>query len=264
MTNHETAWVFSNSPKVARLRPFLVFLTGLLLFPALPASAQSLRGSTRSVDLQFRVAHDHDFTFLESPAQVERFVKAGYLVPVKANRYFDLHGVSYPYARPETRTFILRLSEQYRRACGEKLVVTSLTRPLSRQPNNASSRSVHPTGMAVDIRRSNNMGCRSWLEEVLLSLEKTGVLEATRESHPPHYHVALFPKPYARYVANLTNQANTRMASADVLDYQVRRGDSLWDIARTHGTTVDRLREENELSGSRIYAGQLLKIPVSR
>ena len=108
------------------------------------------------------------------------------------------------------------------------------------------------------------MGCRSWLEKVLLSLEKTGVLEATRESHPPHYHVALFPKPYARYVANLTNQANTRMASADALDYQVRRGDSLWDIARTHGTTVDRLREENELSGSRIYAGQLLKIPVSR
>ena len=264
MTNHEIAWVFPNPLKVARFRPFLVFLTGLLLLPAQPASPQSLRGSTRSVDYQFRVAHDHDFTFLESPAQVERFVKAGYLVPVKANRYFELHGVSYPYARPETRTFILRLSEQYRRACGEKLVVTSLTRPLSRQPNNASSRSVHPTGMAVDIRRSNDMGCRSWLENVLLSLEKTGVLEATRESHPPHYHVALFPKPYARYVANLTNQANTRMASADVLDYQVRRGDSLWDIARTHGTTVDRLREENELRGSRIYAGQLLKIPVSR
>jgi len=210
------------------------------------------------------MAQDHDFTFLESPGQVDRFVQAGYLVPVRANRYFELRGVSYPYARPETRTFILRLSEQYRRACGEKLVVTSLTRPLSRQPNNASSRSVHPTGMAVDIRRTNNMACRSWLESVLLSLERAGVLEATREARPPHYHVALFPKPYARYVAELTQEANTRVASADALDYQVRRGDSLWDIARNHGTTVDRLKAENDLRGNRIYAGQVLRIPGGR
>jgi LysM repeat protein len=210
------------------------------------------------------MAQDHDFTFLESPGQVERFVKAGYLVPVKENRYFDLHGVSYPYARPETRTFIIRLSEQYRRACGEKLVVTSLTRPLSRQPRNASNRSVHPTGMALDVRRSNSRACRSWLERVLISLEKTGVLEATRESRPPHYHIALFPRNYARYVAELTSRSNTRVASADLLDYQVRRGDSLWDIARSHGTTVDRLKAENGIRGSRIYAGQRLKIPASR
>ena len=106
------------------------------------------------------------------------------------------------------------------------------------------------------------MACRSWLENVLLSLEKTGVLEATRESRPPHYHIALFPRPYARYVANMSTRADTRLASAEVQDYQVRRGDSLWDIARSHGTTVDRLKEENDLRGSRIYAGQLLRIPL--
>lgn len=263
MTEVEHAWVSPSRPQEGKRRLAPLLLVGLLLLPGF-AQGQSLRGSTRSVDNQFQVAQDHDFTFLESPTQVERFVKAGYLVPVRANRYFDLHGVSFPYAREETRTFILRLSEQYRRACGEKLVVTSLTRPLSRQPNNASSRSVHPTGMAVDIRRTNNMTCRSWLESVLLSLEKAGVLDATRESRPPHYHIALFPRPYARYVADLATNANTRLASADALDYQVRRGDSLWDIARDHGTTVDRLREENDLRGSRIYAGQVLKIPTGR
>jgi LysM repeat protein len=210
------------------------------------------------------MAQDHDFTFLRSPAQVERFVDAGYLVPVRETRYFDLHGVSYPYARPETRTFIERLSEQYRRGCGEKLVVTSLTRPSTRQPRNASSRSVHPTGMAVDVRRSNNRACRAWLERVLISLEKAGVLEATREARPPHYHIAIFPRPYARYVANLASRANTRVASADGVDYRVRRGDSLWDIARDHGTTVDRLKAENGIRGSRIYAGQTLKIPATR
>lgn len=246
-------------------------LLSLVLFfgPVVPAPGalhgQSLRGGTVSLDRQERQAREHDFTYLTSPAQVERFVKAGYLVPVRANRNFDLHAVSFPYARPETRLFVQRLSAQYRRACGEKLVVTSLTRPTSRQPYNASSRSVHPTGMAIDIRRSSSRACRLWLESVLLSLEKNRVLEVTRERRPPHYHVAIFPRPYARYVENLeARRADTRVASSGVVDYRVRRGDSLWDIAQDHGTTVDRLKSENNLRGSRIYAGQLLRVPVGR
>lgn len=235
-------------------------------FPS-PAAVygQSLRGSPSSLDRQERAAQTHDFTYLQSPTQVEGFVKAGYLVQVRPNRDFGLHGVSYPFARPEVRTFVLRLSSQYRRACGEQLVVTSLTRPLSRQPRNASDRSVHPTGMALDIRRSNNRSCRSWLEGVLLSLEGSGVLEATRESYPPHYHIAVYPQPYARYVeAQNSPAAQTRMASAEIEQYRVRNGDSLWDIAKAHGTTVDRLKQENNLRGSRIYAGQLLKVPSTR
>lgn len=253
-------------PRPLRAKEFLLFLGIVALFPGErdPLAGQSLGGSSRSVERQFQVAREHDFTFLGSPAQVERFAKAGYLVPVRSNGDFELHGVSFPYARPETRTFVLRLSEQYRRACGEKLVVTSLTRPLSRQPRNASVKSVHPTGMAVDIRRSNNRACRTWLERVLVSLERAAVLEATLERRPPHYHVALFPKPYARYVANLTSRADMRLASASVLDYQVRRGDSLWDIAQAHNTTVNRLKEANDLRGSRIYAGQVLRVPVGR
>ena len=100
------------------------------------------------------------------------------------------------------KTFIERLSDQYRDACGERLVVTSLTRPITRQPPNASAISVHPTGMAVDLRRSDSSGCRQWLETVLLDLEGKGVLEATREQYPPHYHVAVFPNPYLQYVAS--------------------------------------------------------------
>jgi LysM repeat protein len=119
--------------------------------------------------------------------------------------------------------------------------------------------------MAIDVRRSNRRACRSWLENVLLSLEGSGVLEATRESYPPHYHIAVYPQPYARYVANLTARpADGRMASADGQEYRVRAGDSLWEIARTHGVTVDRLMEANNLKGSRIYAGQLLRLPAAR
>lgn len=42
--------------------------------------------------------------------------------------------------------------------------------------------------------------------------------------------------------------------------YTVRRGDSLWRIARRYGTTVDRLRRDNGLSGNRLSPGQRLTV----
>ena len=183
------------------LTPLLA--AGLLLGAAQGVSAQSLRGSSASLDRQVAQARQHDFTRLTGAAQLRRFVDAGLLVHLSGNRDYTLVDVSFPFARPEVRLFIERLSSQYRRACNERLVVTSLTRPLSHQPRNASDRSVHPTGMAIDLRRPAGR-CRGWLEEVLLSLEARGVLEATRERRPPHYHVAVYPKPYAAYVRGLT------------------------------------------------------------
>jgi len=44
--------------------------------------------------------------------------------------------------------------------------------------------------------------------------------------------------------------------------YAVRSGDTLWDIARAFGTSVDALRRINYIErGSRIYVGQKMKIP---
>ena len=240
------------------------------------SSAQSLRGSSGSLTVQNAQARAHDFTYLQTPEQVRRFVELGYLVPMRGGRDYQIHDVSFPYARPQVRTFIERLAAQYRRACGEILVVTSLTRPLNRQPRNASSRSVHPTGMAVDLRRSNVRACRAWLENVLLSLEANFVLEATRESRPPHYHIALFPAPYAKYVDDLTRRiaeaSETRVAETEsgagaTLSgggrYRVRPGDALWDIARAYRTTIAAIQHSNNLRGSRIYPGQVLTIPSS-
>lgn len=263
--------------------------------------AQSLRGSPVTMARQNRVAQDHDFTFLQTSAQVRRFVSSGYLVRVPGNANYELASVSHPYARPAVKTFIERLSAQYRSACGEKLVVTSLTRPVREQPRNASDLSVHPAGMAVDLRVSNKRSCVRWLEKTLLSLERQGVLDATRERRPPHYHVALYPQPYTRYVASLTSSAS-RVAAAetkaeeavtvavsvpvpeptassdrllvtanvapddepmtDTQAYRVNRGDTLWSIARRLGTTVDALKDLNGLKGSQLRAGQTLTVPV--
>jgi LysM repeat protein len=264
-------------------------------------SGQSLRGSPASLDRQNAQAAAHDFTFLRTAQQVRRFVDSGYLVSVAGGPNYDLHQVSFPYARPEVKLFVERLAAQYRAACGEKLVVTSLARPLSSQPINASDRSVHPTGMAVDLRRSNVGRCRQWLESTLLALEEGGVLEATLERSPPHYHIAVFPQPYASYVARITGSSDpvTRTASASPapppierttasataaivpepapsvaqatlaegesrpsVSHQVGRGESLWTIARLYGVTEADLRAANGLAGSQILAGQSLVVPV--
>ena len=253
----------SHVGKEGMLRPSssLIALAAVALFAGGGAEGQTLRGSDASVRRSHRQARSHDFTFLSSPAQVRRFVDAGYLVPVRPNRDFTLHQVSFPYARPEVRLFIQRLSNQYRRACGEQLVVTSLTRPQTRQPRNASPLSVHPTGMAVDLRRSRSPACRRWLEDVLLHLERVRVVEATRERMPSHYHVVVYPRQYGAYVENLLARARAQDRVASSGRYRVRNGDSLWTIAQRHSTTVSRLRAANGLRGSRIFAGQVLTVP---
>jgi LysM repeat protein len=220
---------------------------------------------------------------------VRSFVDSGYLVRIVQGRDMELHDVSFPYARPEVRLFLERLSSQYRSACGEKLVVTSLTRPLSEQPRNASDRSVHPTGMALDLRRSNRSSCRTWLESTLIALEGRGVLEATRERRPPHYHLALYPSAYAKYVSSITGapvvraerpegrepSLNARVASTPLptpsddagsptITHTVSRGESLWTIARRYGLSEEILRSVNGIAGDRIVPGQRLRVPTDR
>lgn len=238
----------------------LAVVFGLLLLPA-DSEAQSLRGGKGSLDRQNRQARAHDFTYLTDADQVRRFASAGLLVRLRANQNFELKDVSFAYARPAVRLFVHRLSAQFRAACGDKLVVTSLTRPRIHQPRNASARSVHPTGMAVDLRRHNKPTCRRWLEQVLLSLEGSGVLEVTLERHPPHYHVALFPDPYARYVARLAGGPET--PAVDLVSYTVGRKDTLWRIARQHGTTPEQIQTTNGLTSTTIYPGQTLSVPLS-
>lgn len=192
--------------------------TMLLAAAAVPAYADdaTLRGSPGSMVRQHQVARENDFTFLRNASQVREFVEKGHLVEVEVegdDNYSVAAGVSFPYARPVLRTFVERLGAQYREGCGERLVVTSLTRPTANQPGNAHKLSVHPTGMAVDFRISQSARCRSWLEGTLLSLERRGLLDVTRERNPPHYHVALFPEKYAAHVEKLREDSLAAVAA---------------------------------------------------
>jgi LysM repeat protein len=196
----------------------------------------------------------YGYSFLENAQAVNQFVDRGHLVKVAPNRYMELSDVSYPYARPGVKMFLDRLSAQYLAACGDKMVITSLTRPLNKQPANASSASVHPTGMAADLRIPQKSSCRSWLERTLLSLEGSGVIDVTRERHPPHYHVAVFTQSYEQYVTTMSDSST---------EYVVRRGDTLSKIAGRTGVSIAQLRAANGMSGDLLQVGQKLQVPGS-
>lgn len=162
------------------------------------AVAQSLHGSPSSVDRMHGYAEKHDLYFYQTGNGIRRAAERGRFVRLSANRDFTLHNVDYPYVRPVTRTFVRRLARQYHAACGERLVVTSAARPITEQPANSSPESVHPTGIAIDLRRPTGK-CLRWLRKTLLILEKRKVIEATEERHPAHFHVAVFGERYRVY-----------------------------------------------------------------
>ncbi|MFQ5918344.1 MAG: LysM peptidoglycan-binding domain-containing protein, partial [Candidatus Binatia bacterium] len=49
-------------------------------------------------------------------------------------------------------------------------------------------------------------------------------------------------------------------SSSNSSHYVVRRGDTLWDIARAHRVSTQDLKRWNNLNGSRIYPGHTLRI----
>lgn len=219
-----------------------------------PLQAQTLSGSRAAMQQQHYHAVSHGYGFAQTSADVSAMINAGELVRVSPNRHLTIHNVSYPYLRPSVRTLLERLANQYHNACGEKLVATSMTRPSARQPANSHDLSVHPTGMAFDLRIPQNGRCRTWLESTLLTLESRNVLNVIRERRPPHYHVAVFPEPYDAYLASMTGRS---------FEYVVSRGDTLSGIAARTGTSVAQLRAANGLRGDLINIGQRLQIPGS-
>lgn len=241
----------------------LVVATVSDLFPR-EAAAQSLRGSRATVDRMHSHAVDNSIYFYLTGDGIRRAVERGALVPLSPNANYTTHAVSYPYVLPATLTFVERLASQYRQACGERLVVTSAARPRSLRLSNSVAKSVHPTGMAVDLRKPRNPRCLSWLRRTLLSLDRANVVEAIEENHPPHFHVAVFPQPYTQYVRRRGGDVHVAAASAAperTNSYRVRSGDSLWGIAQRHGTTVETLRTANRLRTTTLRPGQELVIP---
>jgi hypothetical protein len=161
----------------------------------------SLRGSPAAMQQQHQVAVGHGLTFYQTVQEIRDAVDGGELVEMHGSSVYEVAGfVDLPYLHPAARLFVTRTAAQYYEECGQPLVVTSGVRAAGRQPPNAHALSVHPAGIAVDLRVSPVEECRAWLESKMLALEEEGVINGIREFRPPHYHVAVFPAQYMTYV----------------------------------------------------------------
>jgi hypothetical protein len=176
---------------VSRLRFALVIAIATIIGDA--AHAQSLRGSAASVDRMFTRAVRNDLDFLSTSKSLYHAVRDGDLVMLSVTEDLMLDDVAYPFVLPKTRDVVNTFARKYHEACGERVTVTSAARPRTEQPRNASPKSVHPTGMAVDFRKPAGQ-CLTWMRKELVLLERQGVLEATEEKHPVHFHVAVLQR----------------------------------------------------------------------
>lgn len=172
------------------LAPLVVLLGGVLV--TAPLAAQTLRGSQTAVDESYEHAQRRGLTFHRTGRTVRSAAATGQFVRLGGNANYRVAGVTYPYVLASTRRVVERLAEEYRDVCRERMTVTSAVRPSSRQPRNASEKSVHPTGLAIDLRKPRRSACRSWLRQRLLELEADGVVDATEEYRPPHFHVVVY------------------------------------------------------------------------
>jgi hypothetical protein len=204
------------------MRRSIIGALTLSVILAVPASADvpvSLRGSAAAMVRQHTVALTAGYPFVRTPAEMAALEADGELVRLYGNDDYGFReGVRSMVGRPELALFVERLARDYRAACGEKLIVTSMTRPLSRQPRNAHRLSVHPAGIAVDLRVSRSARCRGWLEDTFLAMEEDGLLDGIRERSPPHYHVAVFPEAYMAYVRPLIEAERTAERADALVD----------------------------------------------
>src|SRR3712207_1714419 len=111
------------------------------------ARAQSLRGSTSSVNRMYYHAVDHGYYFYKTGSGLKKAANDGRFVRLSTTANYRVAGASYPYVQEAAKLFVDRLGRQYLSACGERMVVTSAARPKSRRLANSVDKSVHPAWM---------------------------------------------------------------------------------------------------------------------
>jgi hypothetical protein len=185
------------SPSRPSAAPAVRALLPILLLAAAPrAQAQTLLGSHAAVERAYTYAKRRGIEFNATKVDVKRGVREGEYVRLASGSNVRLKGVAMPYVRPATQAFVLDLADRYRAACHAPMVVTSAIRPETQQRRlkNGVALSVHPTGMAVDLRIPRGK-CRTWLRNELLADERAGLVDATEERHPAHLHVIVYRAP---------------------------------------------------------------------
>ena len=174
----------------------LVMIQPLPPLPTLLDGRVSLiGGELTSSPQQYEYASRRQLAYMASEEEYQARIKSGYFellespfLKVLANR---------PHVLPSTAKFVYRLAaDYYAFGCGQ-LVVTGAGRLSTQRPSNGSIYSVHPFGMAVDVRtKFIPIECADWLRSYVSGKEALQEVDATQEHRPEHLHVVvLIPEP---------------------------------------------------------------------
>jgi len=163
-----------------------------------------LNGSKDAVIGAFTYAKDSGYEFAATESRLIEMVEEGTLVELEETDSLRFNHVSRPYVLPVVAKFLYRLADQYYygQKCGP-LVLNGAARDLEFQAtlSNGSNKSVHPTGMAVDLKSTGmSDSCHEWLEDTLLEIETARRIDSTEEHSPAHYHVVVAPHEYERWL----------------------------------------------------------------
>ena len=170
---------------------------------------------------QYEYAQSHGLTIANS-RNFPELVSSGSLQRLEGPNLRIKSGGVVPYVLPQTKYFILGLAFDYGQAgCGDLVITDALRFSDGNMPSAASSFSVHPRGMAVDVRTNGiTEYCKKWLNDYLTVRENRMSVDVTYEQWKtvrgrkvpnPHYHlvVPLAPViPPVSVTAPLTDQSN--------------------------------------------------------
>ncbi len=108
----------------------------------------------------------------------------------------------------------------------------------------------------TDLAEANGLSVKAKVrtgQRLIIPRAPATLLAARTDRQPPASLTV------SRSVADAANTPDARPASGRVV-YRVKRGDTLFGIARLHDTTVEKIKTWNRLRGNRITAGDRLTI----
>ncbi len=138
---------------------------------------------------------------------------------------------------------------------GQNLVVPRFGTPVRQSGPSKPSRQRVASGGNYEVQRNDTLWdiARSFGTSVDSLCSANGLTPRSTIRPGQRLEIPSGGSPSATTAPATTHQAATT--------YKVRRGDTLYDIARKFGISVSALRRANGLTSSRIYPGEVLRIP---
>lgn len=170
-----------------------------------PGVVASLKGGLYSTSAQQRYsALLWQLPMTVTNADYAALVKNGTFVCLEDGPYLEVIA-KLNCVRPETAQFVETMAHDYTSAACGRLVITEASRLTTVKPRGSSPDTVHPFGMAVDIRLLRiEPRCADWIRTYVLEKEALKLIDGTEHVGTQlHMHLVVPKAPAATQLAHM-------------------------------------------------------------